>query len=102
MMVITKDWLKSQLDESVIKVKQFEEKKDFDRGNIELGKVKAFEITYQKLTEPPSKKIVKKKFDADKAYESIVRYYMDKKGYTKEHANEIAKHAVNEQQARLT
>jgi hypothetical protein len=27
---------------------------------------------------------------------------MDKKGYTKEHANEIAKHAVNEQQARLT
>ena len=101
-MVITKDWLKSLLDESIKKAKQFEENKDYDRGNIELGKVQAFEITYQKLTEPPAKKIEKKTFDADKAYEAIVRYYVDQKGYTIEHANEIAKKSVEQQQMRLT
>lgn len=105
-MVITKDWLNQQLEESKNKAKEFEEKKDFDRGNIELGKVKAFEITYSKLTEPPQKKnekkTEKKKFDADKGYESIVRYYMDKKGYSKEQANKIAMQTVSDQQARLT
>lgn len=101
-MVITKDWLNSKLEESRNKAKEFEEKKDFDRGNIELGKVQAFEIAYNKLTEPPTKKIEKKHFDADKAFESIVRYYVDKKGYTVDHANEIARKSVSEQQARLT
>lgn len=101
-MVITKDWLKSQLDEAIQKAKQFEENKDYDRGNMELGKVKAFEITFQKLTEPPTKKIEKKTFDSDKAFESIVRFYVDKKGYTVEHANEIAKKSVEQQQMRLT
>lgn len=102
MMVITKDWLKTLLDESVSKAKQFEDNKDFDRGNIELGKAKAFEITYQKLTEPPTKKMEKKKFDANKGYEAIVRYYVDKKGYSIEHANKIAMQTVSDQQARLT
>lgn len=101
-MVITKDWLNSQLEESRKKAKEFEENKDFDRGNIELGRVQAFEITYQKLTEPPSKKIEKKRFDSDKAFESIVRYYVDVKHYTVEHANEIAKKSVEQQQMRLT
>lgn len=100
-MVITKDWLKTQLDESIQKAKEFEENKDYDRGNIELGKIKAFEITFKKLTEPPTKKIEKKSFDASKGFESIVKYYVDKKGYSIERANEIAMKTINDQQQRL-
>lgn len=101
-MGISKDWLKKLLDEAVLKTKEFEEKKDYDRANIELGKAKAFEITYKKLIESPVKKIQKKPFDRDKAYGEIVKHYVDKKGYSVEHANEIAKKAVNSQQERLT
>lgn len=101
-MGISKDWLKNLLDESILKAKQFEENKDYDRGNIELGKIQAFEITYKKLIESPTKKIKKSSFDADKAYGEIVKHYVDKKRYSVERANEIAKKVVSSQQERLT
>lgn len=101
-MVVTKIWLSKQLDDSKNKAKELEEKKDFDRGNIELGKIQAFELVFEKLTEAPDKKITKKTFDADKGYEAIVRYYVDKKGYSVERANKIAQQTVSDQQARLT
>jgi len=102
MMVITKDWLQEKIKNSKEQVSNNVKLGNTELGNLELGRFQAFEECFKKLTEPPTKKVKEKKFDGDKAYESIVRYYMDKKGYTKEHANEIAKHAVSEQQARLT
>ena len=40
-----------------------------------------------------------KTFDADKMYSDIVHYYVDKKGYALEKAEEIAKQKIQEQKA---
>jgi len=39
-----------------------------------------------------------KTFDYDKQYQELVKHYIDKKNYKVEHANEIAKKVVEEQQ----
>jgi hypothetical protein len=39
--------------------------------------------------------LIEKPFDANKLYNQIVHYYIDKKKYSKEKANEIAERVVN-------
>ena len=44
--------------------------------------------------------MLEKQFDADVLYNRIVHFYMDKKGYTKEKANEIAQSVVQKEAQR--
>ncbi len=41
-----------------------------------------------------------KPFDKDALYQKMVKHYMEKKGYTKERANEVAQKIVEQQIAR--
>lgn len=43
-----------------------------------------------------------KQFDANKLYNRIVHYYIDKKGYSKEKANKIAQKVVEREKFRRT
>ena len=100
-MGISKDWLNEKIKNSV---KELEDQQDAQRIAFSLGKKEAYQNCYNELTKAPLTKdqIVEKKklknLDPDKTYEDIVRYYIDKKGYSKEHANEIAQTIVKEQQ----
>ena len=99
-MVISKAWLDEKLNEveSELQTEMSE-----SRLAILMGKKEAFQLCYNELTKSPLPKDVKdhieklKEFDPDKIYEEIVRFYIDKKGYTKEHANEIAQKIVQDQ-----
>jgi hypothetical protein len=44
--------------------------------------------------------LIEKPFDANKLYNQIVHYYIDKKKYSKEKANEIAERVVNREKKR--
>ena len=44
--------------------------------------------------------MLEKQFDADVLYNRIVHFYMDKKGYTKEKANDIAQSVVQKEAQR--
>ena len=44
--------------------------------------------------------MIEKPFDANKLYNQIVHYYIDKKGLTKEQANEIAERVVKRERKR--
>ncbi len=44
--------------------------------------------------------MIEKTFDANKLYNQIVHYYIDKKGLTKEQANEIAERVVKRERKR--
>ena len=44
--------------------------------------------------------MLEKQFDADVLYNRIVHFYIDKKGYTKEKANEIAQLVVQKEAQR--
>jgi len=44
--------------------------------------------------------LIEKPFDASKLYNQIVHYYIDKKKYTKEKANEIAERVVKREHSR--
>lgn len=97
-MVVTKIWLIDKMKESV---KELEDQEDPQKIAFSLGKKEAYQNCFNELTKPPTKKITNKKIDPDKGYESIVKYYMDKKGYTKEHANEIAMKSIKDQKQRV-
>lgn len=82
-MVLTKLWLQDEIDSE-------------PNPAIKL----ALERIFQKYTEAPSKgkehpQTTLKDFDRDKTYNSIVKFYMDKKSYTKEAANDMAQQVVN-------
>lgn len=63
------------------------------------GIIAGLKIAYTELVKPPQKTEAKKKdIDVDKGYENIVKYYVDKKGYSVERANEIAQKAMTDQQ----
>jgi hypothetical protein len=47
-----------------------------------------------------SYKLKEKPFDASATYSYIVKYYMDKKNYSKEHANEVALKSVKDEMIR--
>lgn len=47
-----------------------------------------------------SEKKILKKFDAEETYAKLVKYYVDKKGYTPERANAIAQKIVQQQMQR--
>lgn len=99
-MVVTKVWLNEKLNSALEKQRVHENNNETDQGLLEQGKSIAFTEVLTKLTEPPQQKKKEDKtidFDPDKTFESIVRYYVDKKHYTIEHANEIAMKIVSEQ-----
>lgn len=99
-MPINKIWLNEKINESLERQRRFEENKDYDRALIEQGKSVAYTESLKKLTETPEpKKTIEGKsdFDPDKTFEEIVRYYIDVKKFTKEHANEIAMKVVSDQ-----
>lgn len=82
-LVLTKDWFQKEID-----------------SEPNPGTKLALERIYLKYTEAPTKEkehpqTTLKDFDRDKTYNSIVKFYMDKKGYTKEAANDMAQQVVN-------
>lgn len=61
----------------------------------------ALERVMSKFTEAPAKTSPKlKEFDADETFSKVSRYYVDKKGYTVEQANEVAKAVVQREMER--
>lgn len=61
----------------------------------------ALERVMDKFTESPTKlSKVLKSFDADETYKRVVTYYIDKKGYTKEQADEVARSVIQREKAR--
>ena len=46
--------------------------------------------------------MLEKKFDASKLWNQIVHYYIDKKGLSKEQANEIAERGIKKETLRRT
>ena len=99
-MGISKAWILSKMEyaqSKQVKVSAIEihENDDYWRG-VEHG----LKQCYNELTSAPTKTIPKE-IDIDKGYDSIVKYYMDKKGYTKEHANEIAMKCINDQKQKV-
>ena len=60
----------------------------------------ALERVFQKYTESPTKgksnpQTTLKEFDRDETYSRVVHFYMDKKGYTKDQAHDMAMQVVN-------
>ncbi len=80
-MTITKAWLEEQIN-----------------NEIDAAAKTAYQRCYAKLTEAPSKTTEPKVMDHDKVYADIVKYYIEKKGYTPEEANRVALKVVEEQQ----
>lgn len=91
-MGVSKDWLNEKMKEELISLENNDDK-------YTKGRYDAFQECFLKLTEAPKPKNEPKSkdFDVDKTFEDIVKYYVDKKGYTIEHANEIAQKVVAEQ-----
>jgi len=54
------------------------------------------EMTYTQIINHYRKFKKSKKFDADKVFAETVKFYMDKKGYTKDQANDIARKVVEQ------
>jgi SOS response regulatory protein OraA/RecX len=54
-------------------------------------------MTYEQIILLYKKFKEKREFDPDKVYKQTVKFYIDKKGYSKEQANEIAKKVVEQQ-----
>ena len=82
-MVLTKVWLQEEIDTEPNPI-------------IKL----ALERVFQKYTEAPTKNNSNpqtnlKEFDRDETYKQVVTYYIDKKGYTKDEAHEVAVRVVN-------
>ena len=99
-MVLTKIWLNEKLNNALEKQRMHESNNETTEGLLEQGKSIAFTEVLTKLTEPPQQKIKSDEmidFDPDKTFEYIARYYVDKKGYTVEHANDIAMKIVSQQ-----
>lgn len=87
-MVLTKSWFQDRIDE--------EENPEF--------KLK-LETIFQKYTEAPKKgdhatQTKLKEFDRDETYKKIVTFYIDKKGYTKNQAHDVAVDIVTREIAR--
>jgi hypothetical protein len=100
-MTISKDFLINKI-ENANKLKDVQNIKDDQNSLIYQGMILAYQDCLTELTKPPEKKkLEKNEIDVNKAFESIVRYYIDKKGYTVEHANEIAMTAIKEQKQRI-
>lgn len=83
-MVLTKLWLQQEIDSE-------------PNPAIKL----ALERVFQKYTQPPGKENKPlKEFDTDKVFRDTVKFYVDKKDYTLEQAEEIAKAVVNREKQR--
>lgn len=81
-MTITKAWLEEQIN-----------------NEVDAAAKTAYQRCYAKLTEAPNKTTPTQKImDHDKVYADIVKYYIEKKGYTPEQANQVALKVVEEQQ----
>lgn len=81
-MVLKKDWLQNEIDTE-------------PNPAIKL----ALERVMQKYTESPKNtpadnQTTLKDFDRDATYKKVVTFYIDKKGYTKEQAHEVAMDVV--------
>lgn len=60
----------------------------------------ALERVFLKFTELPTKgnsnsQTTLKEFDRDETYKKIVTFYIDKKGYTKDQAHDVAMQVIN-------
>ena len=100
-MTISKDFLIKKI-ESANKQKDEYNMKDDQNSLIFQGMILAYQDCLTELTKPPEKKKLEKNtIDVNKAFENIIRYYIDKKGYTVEHANEIAMEAIKNQQQKV-
>ncbi|MCV0398509.1 MAG: hypothetical protein K5785_00785 [Nitrosarchaeum sp.] len=83
-MVLTKAWLQNQIDTE-------------PNPAVKL----ALESVMQKYTQAPGATSPKlKEFDPDETYKRVVTYYIDKKGYTPEQANDVARSVVQREKER--
>lgn len=96
--MFTKDWLQEKIAEHI----RLKEAAQMDRNNDEfykqLGMVLALREIQTEFTKPPEKKEPKPKVDHDETYRKIVKYYIDKKGYTPEQAANVAINVIKGQQ----
>ena len=97
-MTISKEFLNERI-EKANKQKDECNQNDKQESLIYQGMVYAYQDCLSELIKPPEKK--KKELDVNKAYEDIIRFYIDKKGYTKEHANEIAMKTIQDQKQKV-
>lgn len=93
-MTVSKVWLQEQLDEAV-KLKEKNQSLQNSEYYLQLGKVIALRTVMSELTKVPVKG-ESKKIDVEKTFESIVKFYIDKKGYTKQQANAVAEKVVRD------
>lgn len=83
-MPLTKIWLQDQIDLE-------------ENPEVKL----ALERVMSKYTEAPGKTSGKlKEFDKDDVFKKVLKYYIDKKNYTPEQANEVAKAVVQREMER--
>jgi len=94
-LTLSKQWLDDEIAKWVIK--KDEQTTQYEMYRI-TGIIQGLKLAFVELTKSPQKATKpKKEIDVDKAYESIIRFYIDKKGYTKEQANKIAMKCVKDQ-----
>ena len=98
-MGISKAWLQDKINESNSKMEQ--NQNNLAQFTFHKGATEAYTDCYNELTKAPSLSKPLKKVDHDKAFEEIVKYYVDKKGYTVEHATQIAIKAIGEQKQKV-
>lgn len=95
-MGISKSWLQEKIKQAEADAKG----SDVQFESFHNGKQEAFTQCFEQLTMAPGPKKLTD-IDVNKGYDSIVKYYMDKKGYTKEHANEIAMKCIEDQKQKV-
>lgn len=98
-MTISKDFLINKI-ENASKIKDEYNTNDDQKSLMYQGMILAYQDCLTELTKPPEKK--QKVLDINKTFENILRYYIEKQGYTKEHANEIAIQVIKDQQKLLS
>ena len=94
-MVLSKQWFDEEIEKWTMKKDNLENQSEID---LTVGIINGLKIAYEKLVEPLQKVDLKKKdIDVEKGYANIVKYYIDKKGYSVEKANRIAQSTMTDQ-----
>lgn len=96
-MTISKDFLQNKI-ENANKLKDEHNMNNDQNSLIYQGMILAYQDCLTELTKPPEKK--EKTLDVNKTYEAILMYYINR-GYTKEHANEVAMKAIENQKQKV-
>jgi len=96
-MTVSKDFLQKRIEEANKNKDECNTNND-QKSLLYQGMIMAYQECFSELIKPPEKK--EKVMDTNKTYESILMYYINK-GYTKEHANDIAMEAIKNQKQKV-